>query len=86
MCETYGPEGDPHPTNTRNECAENMKKVAHLEPWFGLEQVRIIVQSVLLGLRGGRASILQHNFTHCYFYYCDYFQVNRAVESSILGS
>ena len=41
MCETYGPDGEPHPTNSRHECAENMEKAAEHEPWFGIEQVRL---------------------------------------------
>ena len=39
LCETYGPDDEPHPTNPRHECIENMEKAAELEPWFGIEQV-----------------------------------------------
>lgn len=38
LCETYGPDDEPHPTNPRHECIENMEKAAELEPWFGIEQ------------------------------------------------
>ncbi|CDF37314.1 unnamed protein product [Chondrus crispus] len=38
MCDTYTPDGEPIPTNSRFECQRVMTKVAALEPWFGLEQ------------------------------------------------
>eukprot|EP00177_Eucheuma_denticulatum_P001982 GFKZ01003535.1.p1 GENE.GFKZ01003535.1~~GFKZ01003535.1.p1 ORF type:complete len:351 (+),score=39.94 GFKZ01003535.1:469-1521(+) len=38
MCDTYTPEGEPLPTNTRYDCAIAMETAKHLEPWFGLEQ------------------------------------------------
>jgi glutamine synthetase len=38
LTDTYTPQGEPIPTNTRYECNKVMEKVKALEPWFGLEQ------------------------------------------------
>mmetsp|Transcript_31198 Transcript_31198/g.41282 ORF Transcript_31198/g.41282 Transcript_31198/m.41282 type:complete len:415 (+) Transcript_31198:104-1348(+) len=38
MCETFTPEGEPIPTNTRNFAAACMEKVKDEECWFGIEQ------------------------------------------------
>jgi len=38
MCETLDDEGNPHPTNRRRRCFENMEKVKEEYPWFGIEQ------------------------------------------------
>nr|AQX17734.1 glutamine synthase [Bathyctena chuni] len=38
MCETYGPDDKPHPTNKRASCNEFMKRIADQKPWFGMEQ------------------------------------------------
>lgn len=38
MCDTYTPQGEPLPSNTRYDCARVMEKTKDLEPWFGLEQ------------------------------------------------
>lgn len=38
MCETYGPDGNPHPTNKRSECLCYMNKIKEEKPWFGIEQ------------------------------------------------
>jgi len=38
MCETYTPEGEPLPTNTRHFAAQCMEKAKSHEPWFGIEQ------------------------------------------------
>lgn len=43
MCETLLPDGTPHPTNNRARCAEAMKKVEAQVPWFGMEQVSILI-------------------------------------------
>mmetsp|Transcript_19154 Transcript_19154/g.31344 ORF Transcript_19154/g.31344 Transcript_19154/m.31344 type:complete len:490 (-) Transcript_19154:239-1708(-) len=38
LCDCYTPAGEAIPTNTRAHCARVMSSVAHLHPWFGLEQ------------------------------------------------
>jgi len=38
MCDTYTPDGEPLPTNTRFDCAKAMEKVKEHKPWFGIEQ------------------------------------------------
>lgn len=38
MCETYGPDDKPHPTNARFECNNNMELCKDQKPWFGIEQ------------------------------------------------
>ena len=43
MCDTYTPQGEPLPTNTRYACADVMKRAAAEEPWFGLEQEYFIM-------------------------------------------
>lgn len=40
MCDCYKPDMTPIKGNTRLRCAEAMKKVESLVPWFGIEQVR----------------------------------------------
>ena len=40
MCETYGPDDLPHPTNHRDSCNKAMQAVKDQKPWFGIEQVR----------------------------------------------
>lgn len=43
MCDTYTPQGEPIPTNTRFECARVMEKAKEQEPWFGLEQEYFLI-------------------------------------------
>lgn len=43
MCDTYTPDGEPLPTNSRYECARVMEKAKDLEPWFGLEQEYFLI-------------------------------------------
>lgn len=43
MCDTYTPQGEPLPTNSRFECARVMEKAKHLQPWFGLEQEYFLI-------------------------------------------
>jgi glutamine synthetase len=43
MCETYDHFNRPTPTNFRNKCNEIMKRVAHEEPWFGMEQEYLVL-------------------------------------------
>lgn len=38
LCDTYGPDGQALPSNTRCPCAQVMERVAELEPMFGMEQ------------------------------------------------
>ena len=40
LCDTYTPEGQPLPTNTRHAANQvfSQANVVALEPWFGLEQ------------------------------------------------
>jgi len=38
MCETYGPDDTPHPTNHRDGCNKVMQAVKDQKPWFGIEQ------------------------------------------------
>jgi len=38
LCETYDPQGNPLPTNSRHRCNQIMEKVKKSAPWFGLEQ------------------------------------------------
>lgn len=38
MCDTYYPDGAPHETNQRYDCAIVMESARDLKPWFGLEQ------------------------------------------------
>lgn len=38
MCDTYTPDGEPLPTNTRYDAAKIMEKAKDHEPWFGIEQ------------------------------------------------
>ncbi|KAK4528266.1 hypothetical protein GAYE_SCF54G6203 [Galdieria yellowstonensis] len=38
LCDTYWPDGTPHPTNTRHHCQKVMEAAKDLEPWFGVEQ------------------------------------------------
>jgi len=38
MCDTYTPDGDPLPTNTRYRAAKVFEKVVLHKPWFGIEQ------------------------------------------------
>jgi len=38
LCETYTPQGQPLPSNTRHQAAKIMDKAKDLKPWFGIEQ------------------------------------------------
>ena len=38
MCEVYGADDKPHPSNTRAALVRTAKKYAKHEPWFGIEQ------------------------------------------------
>ncbi|KAI8074778.1 glutamine synthetase [Gongronella butleri] len=38
LCETYLPDGSPHPSNQRYACAKVMATYADEKPWFGIEQ------------------------------------------------
>jgi len=38
LCETYLPDGSPHPSNTRVKCNEWCEKIKADKPWFGIEQ------------------------------------------------
>lgn len=38
MCDTYLPDGTPHPTNTRAPANEIFEEAKAHEPWFGIEQ------------------------------------------------
>eukprot|EP00735_Rhodelphis_limneticus_P007082 TRINITY_DN19578_c0_g1::TRINITY_DN19578_c0_g1_i1::g.24490::m.24490 TRINITY_DN19578_c0_g1::TRINITY_DN19578_c0_g1_i1::g.24490 ORF type:complete len:396 (+),score=90.88,sp/P32289/GLNA_VIGAC/64.90/3e-167,Gln-synt_C/PF00120.19/1.2e-59,Gln-synt_N/PF03951.14/1.4e-16 TRINITY_DN19578_c0_g1_i1:73-1188(+) len=38
LCDTYLPDGEPHPMNTRYECVQIMDRAKAQKPWFGLEQ------------------------------------------------
>lgn len=38
MCDCYKPDMTPIKNNSRVRCAEAMKKVESLVPWFGIEQ------------------------------------------------
>jgi len=38
ICECLTPDGEPIPSNTRNNCASIMKRAVAHEPWFGIEQ------------------------------------------------
>ena len=43
LCDTYWPDGTPHPTNSRFRANEIFMKGLHLHPWFGLEQEFFII-------------------------------------------
>ncbi|CDH60326.1 glutamine synthetase [Lichtheimia corymbifera JMRC:FSU:9682] len=38
LCETFNPDGSPHPTNYRHACKKVMTTFADQHPWFGIEQ------------------------------------------------
>ncbi|CAH2237383.1 jg10511 [Pararge aegeria aegeria] len=38
LCETFHCDGTPTATNYRANCAKVLSKIAHQEPWFGIEQ------------------------------------------------
>lgn len=38
LCETFGPNGRPIPSNKRSSCAKAMQKAKNSMPWFGIEQ------------------------------------------------
>jgi len=42
MCDTYLPNGNPHPTNARIHCEELEKLTKEHDPWFGIEQEYIL--------------------------------------------
>lgn len=43
LCDTYTPDGEPLPTNTRAGCDKVMSNAKALEPWFGLEQEYFLI-------------------------------------------
>lgn len=45
MTDTYTPQGEPLPTNSRYACAKAMAKGEALVPWFGLEQEYFMIDS-----------------------------------------
>jgi len=45
MCDTYLPDGRPHPTNTRVICEKLEQQTKDHEPWFGVEQEYILYDS-----------------------------------------
>lgn len=45
MTDTYTPQGEPIPTNTRFECARAMESAKDLVPWFGLEQEYFMIDT-----------------------------------------
>lgn len=46
MCDTYTPEGEPLPTNTRYDCAIAMETIKDQVPWFGLEQEYFLMNPI----------------------------------------
>lgn len=43
LCDTYTPNGQPLPTNTRASCDKVMSNARSLAPWFGLEQEYFLI-------------------------------------------
>jgi glutamine synthetase len=43
LCDTYLPNGDPHPTNSRHKANTIFNKKRQANPWFGLEQEYFII-------------------------------------------
>ncbi|KAI9300889.1 hypothetical protein BJ944DRAFT_170079 [Cunninghamella echinulata] len=43
LCETYLPDGTPHPSNYRYDCLKVMDAYAAEEPWFGIEQEYMLI-------------------------------------------
>lgn len=45
MCDTYDPQGNPIPTNTRNGAKQIFDKKLESEPWFGIEQEFFLIDA-----------------------------------------
>ncbi|KAI8098825.1 uncharacterized protein BX664DRAFT_288548 [Halteromyces radiatus] len=43
LCDTYLPDGTPHPTNYRYHCHRIMNTYDHHAPWFGMEQEYLLI-------------------------------------------
>lgn len=48
MCETYKYNKQPTETNKRKTCNEVMERAKASEPWFGIEQVKEIINMICL--------------------------------------
>ena len=46
LCDTYLPNGEPHPTNTRHAAVEKFNKGLEHEPMFGIEQEFFLMKGV----------------------------------------
>ena len=45
LCDTWLPNGDPHPSNTRINAVKIFDQKLELQPWFGIEQEFFIINS-----------------------------------------
>ena len=48
MCDTSKYNKEPTETNHRRACSEVMERAADTKPWFGMEQVRVIVVTLMM--------------------------------------